>query len=62
MFHISKIKPKSILGPVKAQKFSLCLLLYIILWYITSSYSVQSRIDKEGVIFDPLSSDLGVIL
>ena len=28
MFDISKIRPKSILGPVKAQKFSWCLEKY----------------------------------
>ena len=27
----------------------------------TWTLSVQSRIDKEGVIFDPLFTDLGVI-
>ena len=29
--------------------------------YYTKMASVQSRIEKEGVIFDPLFTDLGVI-
>ena len=35
MFDISKIRPKSILGPVKAQKFSRCLYIYIRFSWIT---------------------------
>ena len=61
MFNISKIRPKSLFGPVKAQKFSRCLRGYIdlldtsvivfvnnLLWYVFHFMLLSGEPDYFG--------------
>ena len=49
MFDISKFRPKSILGPVKAQKFSWCLPFSVLLGKCIVSTSVFDRKLKKNI-------------
>ena len=53
MFDISKIRPKSILGPVKAQKFSRCLKVYHAN-HLDMVSSVQVKIYPSDLQMQPL--------